>query len=216
MRSLLAAPPTAVADGQPPTAPTAASGIPRICTFGIGPYCNHYFLKQLATYGRGAFDVAFRPHAIQVGVPHPNVALHSPCLSQIVSGREGEKTYGPNCNHHFFMQLARYGRGVSCVAFRPHAIQGGCGEVGGGSRVAGGSRGGRVRAGVGQPGGVGVRTRRGCGVLCGVGQEKGHGVGEGLSGVRQGGVRRGLSAARRPGGYASIPYDLLTKNLPMI
>ncbi len=67
MRSLLAAPPTTT-DGQPPTAPTApASGIPRICTFGIGPYCNHYFLKQLATYGRGAFDVAFRPHAIQVG-----------------------------------------------------------------------------------------------------------------------------------------------------
>lgn len=40
--------------------------IPRLNTFAIGPYCNHYFLKQLATYGRGAFDVAFRPHAIQV------------------------------------------------------------------------------------------------------------------------------------------------------
>ncbi len=48
---------------QPPQQPL----IPRLSTFAIGPYANHYFLKQLATYGRGAFDVAFRPHAIQVG-----------------------------------------------------------------------------------------------------------------------------------------------------
>ena len=39
---------------------------PRISTFAIGPYCNHFFLRQLAVAGRGAFDVAFRPHAIQV------------------------------------------------------------------------------------------------------------------------------------------------------
>ena len=55
----------AAAAGAPPPPP---AGVPRICTFGIGTYCNHYFLKQLATYGRGAFDVAFRPHAIQVRV----------------------------------------------------------------------------------------------------------------------------------------------------
>lgn len=41
--------------------------VPRIFTFGIGPWCNHYFLKQLALQGRGMSDVAFRPHGIQVG-----------------------------------------------------------------------------------------------------------------------------------------------------
>lgn len=44
-------------------------GLPRVCTFGIGTYCNHFFLRQLATSGRGAFDVAFRAHAIQVRPP---------------------------------------------------------------------------------------------------------------------------------------------------
>jgi hypothetical protein len=39
---------------------------PRIFTFGIGPYCNHYFLKQLATQGRGMFDVAFTNYNVQV------------------------------------------------------------------------------------------------------------------------------------------------------
>ncbi|KAL2243178.1 UNVERIFIED_CONTAM: von Willebrand factor A domain-containing protein 5B1 [Sesamum indicum] len=32
---------------------------PRICTFGIGSYCNHYFLQMLAQIGRGYFDAAF-------------------------------------------------------------------------------------------------------------------------------------------------------------
>ncbi|XP_028763232.1 uncharacterized protein LOC114721563 [Neltuma alba] len=31
---------------------------PRICTFGIGLYCNHYFLQMLAQIGRGHFDAA--------------------------------------------------------------------------------------------------------------------------------------------------------------
>lgn len=41
--------------------------LPRVSTFAIGPYCNHFFLKQLALIGRGQFDVAFRPQGIQVG-----------------------------------------------------------------------------------------------------------------------------------------------------
>ncbi|KAK9078384.1 hypothetical protein SSX86_002441 [Deinandra increscens subsp. villosa] len=31
---------------------------PRICTFGIGSYCNHYFLQMLAYIGRGYYDAA--------------------------------------------------------------------------------------------------------------------------------------------------------------
>ncbi|KAI9102876.1 hypothetical protein K1719_023315 [Acacia pycnantha] len=31
---------------------------PRICTFGIGLYCNHYFLQMLAQIGRGHCDAA--------------------------------------------------------------------------------------------------------------------------------------------------------------
>lgn len=32
---------------------------PRICTFGIGSFCNHYFLQMLAQIGRGYYDAAF-------------------------------------------------------------------------------------------------------------------------------------------------------------
>ncbi|KAJ0701484.1 putative von Willebrand factor A-like domain superfamily [Helianthus annuus] len=31
---------------------------PRICTFGIGSYCNYYFLQMLAYLGRGYYDAA--------------------------------------------------------------------------------------------------------------------------------------------------------------
>ncbi|KAJ0075235.1 hypothetical protein Patl1_33716 [Pistacia atlantica] len=34
---------------------------PRICTFGIGSYCNHYFLQMLAQIGRGHYDSAYHP-----------------------------------------------------------------------------------------------------------------------------------------------------------
>ncbi|XP_057505337.1 uncharacterized protein LOC130788606 isoform X1 [Actinidia eriantha] len=40
--------------------PTNRSPIcPRICTFGIGSYCNHYFLQMLAQIGRGYYDAAY-------------------------------------------------------------------------------------------------------------------------------------------------------------
>ncbi|MED6192530.1 hypothetical protein PIB30_011060 [Stylosanthes scabra] len=32
---------------------------PRLCTFGIGLYCNHYFLQMLAQIGRGHYDAAY-------------------------------------------------------------------------------------------------------------------------------------------------------------
>ncbi|KAE9605826.1 putative von Willebrand factor, type A [Lupinus albus] len=39
---------------------TSAQSIrtPRLCTFGIGLYCNHYFLQMLAQIGRGHYDAA--------------------------------------------------------------------------------------------------------------------------------------------------------------
>jgi hypothetical protein len=33
-----------------------------------GAYANHFFLKLLATTGRGNFDVAFRSHSIQAQI----------------------------------------------------------------------------------------------------------------------------------------------------
>ncbi|XP_065868993.1 uncharacterized protein [Euphorbia lathyris] len=37
---------------------------PRICTLGIGTYCNHYFLQMLAQIGRGYFDTAYDEDSI--------------------------------------------------------------------------------------------------------------------------------------------------------
>jgi len=64
-------------------------GLPRITTFAIGQYANHYFLKQLATYGRGIFDVAFRPHSIQAQMQRMLVAAQKPVLSDITLGMQG-------------------------------------------------------------------------------------------------------------------------------
>nr|XP_048335853.1 uncharacterized protein LOC107435459 isoform X2 [Ziziphus jujuba var. spinosa] len=37
---------------------------PRLCTFGIGLYCNHYFLQMLAQIGRGCYDAAYDADSI--------------------------------------------------------------------------------------------------------------------------------------------------------
>ncbi|KAL4180692.1 hypothetical protein AMTRI_Chr12g267090 [Amborella trichopoda] len=37
---------------------------PRICTFGVGAYCNHYFLRMLAMVGRGHYDAAYGTKSI--------------------------------------------------------------------------------------------------------------------------------------------------------
>ncbi|WOL03906.1 inter-alpha-trypsin inhibitor heavy chain H3-like [Canna indica] len=37
---------------------------PRISTFGIGSYCNHYFLKMLASIGRGQYAAAYDADSI--------------------------------------------------------------------------------------------------------------------------------------------------------
>eukprot|EP00210_Caulerpa_lentillifera_P006474 g6186.t1 len=56
---------------------------PRVSTFAIGPYCNHYFLKQLSTIGRGQFDVAFRPFAIQTQMERMLQAASMPVLTEV-------------------------------------------------------------------------------------------------------------------------------------
>ncbi|XP_002516254.2 von Willebrand factor A domain-containing protein DDB_G0292740 isoform X1 [Ricinus communis] len=38
---------------------------PRIYTFGIGTYCNHYFLRMLATVCRGQYDAAYDVDSVQ-------------------------------------------------------------------------------------------------------------------------------------------------------
>ncbi|XP_074339508.1 uncharacterized protein LOC141677462 isoform X2 [Apium graveolens] len=39
---------------------------PRLYTFGIGSFCNHYFLRMLATIGRGCYDGAYDADSIEV------------------------------------------------------------------------------------------------------------------------------------------------------
>ncbi|CAI0473152.1 unnamed protein product [Linum tenue] len=41
------------------SASTGTSITPRICTFGVGSFCNHYFLQMLAQVAKGHFDCAF-------------------------------------------------------------------------------------------------------------------------------------------------------------
>ncbi|KAF8061371.1 ITIH5 [Scenedesmus sp. PABB004] len=71
----------------PPAAPPALA--PRVFTFGIGPYCNHYFLKRLAALGRGMAGLAFRPHAIQAGMEAMLAAAALPMLSDVHIRVEG-------------------------------------------------------------------------------------------------------------------------------
>ncbi|KAL4584423.1 hypothetical protein LXL04_009024 [Taraxacum kok-saghyz] len=42
---------------------------PRISTFGIGSYCNHYFLQMLANMGRGCYDSAYDVDSISDRLP---------------------------------------------------------------------------------------------------------------------------------------------------
>uniref|UniRef100_A0A0D9VV52 VWFA domain-containing protein n=1 Tax=Leersia perrieri TaxID=77586 RepID=A0A0D9VV52_9ORYZ len=44
---------------------TTGSKSPRISTFGLGSYCNHYFLRMLANIGKGHYDAAFDTGSIE-------------------------------------------------------------------------------------------------------------------------------------------------------
>lgn len=60
--------------------------LPRVCTFGIGRYCNHYFLKMLANIGRGLSDAAFTPHRISRQMSALLAAANAPVLTDIQIG----------------------------------------------------------------------------------------------------------------------------------
>jgi hypothetical protein len=61
-----------------------AAGGPRIFTLGIGPYCNHYFLKQLAALGRGLSGSALRPRHVRAQMERMLAAAAAPLLSDVM------------------------------------------------------------------------------------------------------------------------------------
>ncbi|KAK1416926.1 hypothetical protein QVD17_26045 [Tagetes erecta] len=56
---------------------------PRICTFGIGPYCNHYFLQMLAYIGRGYYDAAHDVDSIDDRMQRLLDNVSSPMLANV-------------------------------------------------------------------------------------------------------------------------------------
>lgn len=62
---------------------------PRVATFGIGEYCNHYFLKQLATIGRGLSCSALSSQSIEVQMQSMLNAMAHPVLTEIMLGISG-------------------------------------------------------------------------------------------------------------------------------
>ncbi|XP_031262050.1 von Willebrand factor A domain-containing protein DDB_G0292028-like isoform X1 [Pistacia vera] len=56
---------------------------PRICTFGIGSYCNHYFLQMLAQIGRGHYDSAYHPDFVEYRIQRLFSAASSVILADV-------------------------------------------------------------------------------------------------------------------------------------
>ncbi|GMI73017.1 hypothetical protein like AT1G19110 [Hibiscus trionum] len=56
---------------------------PRICTFGIGLYCNHYFLKMLAQIGRGHYDCSYDVDNIELRMERLFTTASSVVLANI-------------------------------------------------------------------------------------------------------------------------------------
>lgn len=54
---------------------------PRIHSFGIGTFCNHYFLRTLSMFGRGHYDAAYHPDSIAIRME----AFFSRALSTVVA-----------------------------------------------------------------------------------------------------------------------------------
>lgn len=65
------------------------SKMPRIWTFGIGQFCNHFFLKQLSTMGRGMSDAAFVPNRILSQMERMLEAAAKPVLTDVSLKMEG-------------------------------------------------------------------------------------------------------------------------------
>ncbi|KAK3287496.1 hypothetical protein CYMTET_4995 [Cymbomonas tetramitiformis] len=62
---------------------------PRVSTFGIGEYCNHYFMKQLATIGRGLCGSALSSQCIELQMQSMLTAMAHPVLTEIMLGISG-------------------------------------------------------------------------------------------------------------------------------
>ncbi|KAL4613812.1 hypothetical protein ACB092_07G007900 [Castanea dentata] len=56
---------------------------PRIFTFGIGSFCNHYFLRMLATIGRGQYDAAYDIDSVEFRMQRLFNRALSPIFSNI-------------------------------------------------------------------------------------------------------------------------------------
>ncbi|XP_019196819.1 PREDICTED: uncharacterized protein LOC109190713 [Ipomoea nil] len=56
---------------------------PRICTFGIGRFCNHYFLRMLAMLGRGFYDAAYDVDSIEARMENLFATASSIILANI-------------------------------------------------------------------------------------------------------------------------------------
>ncbi|KAG7988569.1 hypothetical protein I3843_03G193500 [Carya illinoinensis] len=56
---------------------------PRIYTFGIGLFCNHYFLRMLATIGRGQYDAAYDIDSLEDRLQRSFTRAFSPIFANI-------------------------------------------------------------------------------------------------------------------------------------
>ncbi|KAF5481676.1 hypothetical protein F2P56_002313 [Juglans regia] len=56
---------------------------PRIYTFGIGLFCNHYFLRMLATIGRGQYDAAYDIDSLEDRLQRLFTRAFSPIFANI-------------------------------------------------------------------------------------------------------------------------------------
>ncbi|KAJ9190418.1 hypothetical protein P3X46_001624 [Hevea brasiliensis] len=59
---------------------------PRLCTFGIGLYCNHYFLQMLAQIGRGYFDSAYDADSVDFRMQRLFSTASSVILANVTVG----------------------------------------------------------------------------------------------------------------------------------
>lgn len=71
-----------------PSDASAGSKNPRVNTFGIGRLCNHYFLKQLSSIGRGLYDAAFSQDRIETRMERMMEASSRPVLTEVALGIE--------------------------------------------------------------------------------------------------------------------------------
>ena len=63
-----------------------AAMLPRVNTFGIGRYANHYFLKMLANIGRGMNGAAYSPETVEKKMFDLLRASKTPILTNIAVG----------------------------------------------------------------------------------------------------------------------------------